>query len=127
MPGVVDLLQNEDGALAFVEDAEGRLDLALVDGAEQVTQDIRSRLRMWRGEWWLDLDAGYPYDTVIATKPANATLAAQYVRDIVAATPGVTRMDSSAFSSSFAARRLTVVARAVTPWGTVGVPVISLP
>ena len=45
----------------------------------------------------------------------------------VAATPGVTRMDSSAFSSSFAARRLTVVARAVTPWGTVGVPVISLP
>ena len=37
------------------------IDLMLVDGAEQVRQQLLIKLKLWRGEWFLDTEFGTPY------------------------------------------------------------------
>ncbi len=43
-------------------------DVMLLDGAEQVAQQLKIKLKLWRGEWFLDDDFGTPYLTDILGK-----------------------------------------------------------
>lgn len=62
-----DLLLGPDNDLVITTD----LDWAR--GITAIAQECRIRLMMFRGEWFLDLDAGIPYyDEILGQKPAAA-------------------------------------------------------
>ena len=67
-------------------------DLALTQPKEQSIQEIKIRLQLWRGEWFLDITAGLPYLTEILQKRVNIdTVAALFKNEILAA-DGVTEI-----------------------------------
>jgi len=41
-------------------------------GADAVTQAVTTRLALWRGTWWRDLDSGVPYIQSILGQSAGA-------------------------------------------------------
>lgn len=85
----------------------------LVDSPELVAQLIRTRLRLWQGEWFADTSEGTPYLTdVLGERYLKNPDAA--IRQRILGTPGVTEL--VAYSSSFdgSSRKFTVNAQVQT-------------
>lgn len=60
-----DLALGDDGDLDVVDD-----DLALALGNDSIQSDVSADLSLWKGEWFLDLDEGFPYlDEVFVKNP----------------------------------------------------------
>ncbi len=58
--------------------------LVIIDGADEVTQRVRARLRMFRGEWFLDTERGTPYfQTIFAKGTSSDAIAAAIKREIL--------------------------------------------
>lgn len=84
--------------------------VAVVEGKDAIAQEIQTRLRWWRGEWFLDTSAGVPYLESILTKGvAEATVRAILLREILAV-PGVLRVPSLVVAIDRATRYATVAA-----------------
>ena len=83
-----DLLQDSiTGDFVFTDGA-----LTIVDGAEQVAQDIARRLKTFQGSWFLDLTIGVPYfSEILAKDPERAAAALQ--AEILGA-DGIIRLES---------------------------------
>lgn len=60
-----------------------------IDRAEAVAQAVMTRLRLWRGEWYLDTDEGTPYLQEIFGRGTEST-AVRALRLRVLETEGVT-------------------------------------
>jgi len=59
-------------------------DLALVVGVDEVTQRLRVRLKLFRGEWYLDENAGVPYYVNILThSPKMSLIEAVFRKEIL--------------------------------------------
>ncbi|MFA9439390.1 hypothetical protein ACDA63_07115 [Uliginosibacterium sp. sgz301328] len=88
----------------------------LRDSPETVAQAVRTRLDLWRGEWFVDTSDGTPWQTEVLGKNTAATYEAAIKRRIVG-TEGVTQLVD--FSSSYDGdtRRLTVTATIDTAYG----------
>lgn len=72
-------------------------ELRLATGADYVAQKIGIRLRLVRGEWFLDTRVGLPYyETVFLKNPDVATIEGVFRRTIVT-TPGVLELQSFSF------------------------------
>lgn len=112
-------------------DADGDLDVeafaagTFATGLVGVQQGIASRIRLCRGEWFLDLDLGVPYFES-ADVPASEAIIGQrfsepYVRDVmtqaIASAPGVTRILSLTLDFDSTTRELTVRWRTQTVFG----------
>jgi hypothetical protein len=98
-----DLLIGADGDLVVTNSK-----LQTVDGGPAIAQAIRQRLQFFRGEWFLDLDAGVPYfQEVLGTKLAPAVLQAVF-RTAIAETPGVSSVTRLALTYDGAGRKLAV-------------------
>lgn len=85
-----------DGDLAL--DASGDLDvqgsdLVIVRGTDSITSDLRARLQFFRGEWFLDRDAGLPYFTdILGVKSPNLQAIRAIFEAEIRETPGVTEL-----------------------------------
>lgn len=67
-------------------------DLVLVDGGEAIAQDVRTRLRTFQGEWFLNPDIGMPYfQKILGQKPRYAFLVAIFT-DAISQTPGIIKI-----------------------------------
>jgi hypothetical protein len=78
--------------------------LVLLDGPDQVTQQLRSRLRMIAGEWFLDPTRGVDYRGVVWVKGVSDSLvAAEFKRNILTV-PGVLQL--IAYSQTLTGRQL---------------------
>lgn len=105
-----DLLQNTYGDLEFTNNA-----LTFVEGADEVVQRLRQRLRTFFGEWFLDTSLGIPYfQEILKKKPQQGVVDAILKKEIVN-TPGVIKLleyayvvDSSARTSTLAFKVLSV-------------------
>jgi hypothetical protein len=64
-------------------------DLVLADGLDAIAQDLRSRLRLFQGEWILDTAAGVPYYQDILKKNPNPQIVAGVLQNAILNTPGV--------------------------------------
>lgn len=97
------------------------LDLKLVDKAEQVRQQLMIKLKLWRGEWFLDTEFGTPYLQQILGKQLTLSGALAALRKSILEVEGVRQIISFSYSFSNSTRKLTVEFTADTPYGIVEV------
>lgn len=85
------------------------------DVPEAVAQAVLTRLRLYRGEWFLDITEGTPLDQIIGKYTAGTYDAA--IRQRILGTQGVTAL--AAYSSDFNpdTRKLSVSATITTQYG----------
>lgn len=95
----------------------------LIDSVECVAQNVRTRMKLWVGEWFLDVSEGTPWTTEILsaylynTKP----LLDMAIRTRVLRTPGVVSIPEYQSSVDPTTRRLTVTMRINTTFGEASV------
>lgn len=86
----------------------------LSNSPDTVAQAILTRLKLWRGEWFLDTTEGTPYTEEVLGKSLSPEIS---IKQRILGTPGVTAI--TAFSMSFDGntRLLTVNATVDTLYG----------
>jgi hypothetical protein len=75
----------------------------LVNSPQCVAQSIKTRLKLWQGEWFLDNTAGTPWRQSILGRSANPDA---FIKQAILGTQGVTALVS--YNSSLSGRVLTV-------------------
>ncbi|WP_175984549.1 hypothetical protein [Burkholderia stabilis] len=105
--------QDADGDYVF---GGGDADF-LVNTPETVAQAVLTRLRLLRGEWFLDTTVGMPWATDVLGKYTNGTYDAA-IRQCILGTQGVTEITSYSSSVDPETRALTVSATINTIYGT---------
>jgi hypothetical protein len=109
-------LQTDDGDLALTGNR-----LALVEGQQQIRQALLGRLRVFQGEWFLDVDAGTPWFQRILGKNLNPRGAEAALKAVIAETPGVTRLVQFSFNVDPATRQAQVAFEVGTDFGNVAI------
>ncbi|MDQ7745455.1 hypothetical protein [Hydrogenophaga pseudoflava] len=91
----------------------------IAERSEACAQNVKTRLLLLQGEWFLDLNAGVPWLQKILIKPARVLLANTIIRRRIATTPDVAEIVS--YESNFASesRKLTVSVTVRTVYGDV--------
>jgi hypothetical protein len=115
----IDLLLDADGDLVVTDD------LAFSRGLESVAQGVRIRVQRFRGEWFLDLNAGVPYLENDRVSESEALLGQRYneskartaFRDAILSAPGVRELTELSVTFDARTRRLTVSWRVTTEFG----------
>jgi hypothetical protein len=97
------------------------MDLNLIDGAEQVRQQLLIKLKLWQGEWFLDTEFGTPYLQKILGKQLTLSGAIAALRKSIFEVSGVRGIQSLDYSFSNLTRKLTVNFSADTQYGIVEV------
>lgn len=97
------------------------LDLKLVDNAEQVRQQLLIKLKLWRGEWFLDTEFGTPYIQQILGKQLTLSGALAALRKSILEVEGVRQIVSFSYKFNNQTRFLQVEFTADTPYGIVEV------
>jgi len=84
-------------------------DLVLTsDEDDAIAQHIRQRLRVIKGEWFLDRTLGLPLFDLILEKNPNSNLVATLFKQIILETPGVTKLNTYTQDFDKRARTLTI-------------------
>lgn len=78
-------------------------DLQLVEGRDQIAQNLAIRLRFILGEWFLDITAGVPYYDDFFIKAPNQIRIESVLKEEILDTPGIDQILS--FTSTFNAQR----------------------
>ena len=92
-------------------------DLYLTTEYNAIAQDVRVRLRFFRGEWFLDLDAGVPFYEAILVKSPNLAVIRDIIGEAILEAPGVKSITSLTLDFNRATRELTVAATVNTDLG----------
>lgn len=107
-----------DGDMAFGQGAANYY----LNTPEGVGQCIVTRLRLIKGEWFLDVTQVTDWGKIVGRNVAGSYDAE--IKRVILATPGVTSLVSYS-SSRTADRKLTVIARVLTAYSTTQVVTIS--
>lgn len=110
-PAYRDLLL-ADGDLVLTNDADAR-------GTNPTLQSIMQRLRLFRGEWFLNTSVGVPYYQQILVKNPNRAAIDLAIQSTIISTPGVGRLISYASRFTTANRLIAISFRAATRAGIV--------
>ncbi|QHM71268.1 hypothetical protein [Mixta intestinalis] len=108
--------ENENGDYTF-----GQGDNTwLINSPEAVAQAVKTRLALWRGQWFLDTTAGTPWRQTVLGKPYTD---AYYMalRQRILSTPGVREILSFTVNRNPDTRRITFTARISTLYGETSV------
>jgi hypothetical protein len=96
-------------------------DLSLVAGAERVRQQLLVKLKLWRGEWFLDTDFGTPYLQSILGKQLTLSGAIVALRRSILEVDSVRQILEFGYRFDNSTRQLTVAFSADTPYGIIEV------
>jgi len=94
-------------------------DLATVSGSELVAQRLKVILQLFKGEWFLDADAGIPWYQEILEKGVPVEVVDSILRAAIIATAGVNRLLTYASSIDAATRTVSVAFTVDTVYGPV--------
>ncbi len=103
-------------------------DLQFTRGIPAVVQSCRIALQMFKGEWFLDLDAGIPYfEEILGAKPAiGAEVARQeFLRELLLV-EGVVEVTRLAIAFDPATRALTVRWQVRTEFGETPIDTLTI-
>lgn len=87
------------------------------DQPEAPAQAVLTRLRLWMGEWFIDVTEGTPYQQAILGKHTGTTVEPA-IRKRILETEGVTSIESFSLSTDPDTRKTTVAAIVNTEYGT---------
>jgi len=96
---------------------------AVVDGLEAVRQRVLQRLRLYRGESFIDAEAGVPYLTDLLGERLPSALAGSIIADQIRGVRGVVAVANVDAQLDPATRRLSVSADVSADDGTASVAV----
>lgn len=88
-----------------------------LNAADGVAQAIKTRLLLFRGEWFLDVTDGTPWTTQVLDKYTQDQYDAA-IQDRILGTSGVVQITAYSSSVNTTARTLTVTATVNTIYGT---------
>jgi hypothetical protein len=106
-PLVGDLFVAADGRAALTDDASG----------ETTAQHVRIRLRMFKGEWFLNKALGIDYIGQVFVKNPNMAAIASIFKNTILGTPGVSSIVTYNQTFNPATRSLLVVTTILTTSG----------
>ena len=86
--------------------------------AEAVAQNVRTRLYLILGEWFLNTDDGVPYLEQIFVKPADLALSESILKARIVDTEGVDELTNFQFIFDRNTRKVTVTGTVSTIYGT---------
>ena len=89
-----DIELNDDGDLMI-----RNYDLSILDGVDQITQNLAIRLRFFTNDWYLDTRAGIPYYEDVFVKAPNRIRIESLLKDEIINTVGINEILS--FASEF--------------------------
>lgn len=89
----------------------------LANSPEAVAQAVLTRLRLWKGEWFINTEDGTPYASDVLGKRFQRKNPDSIIKQRILGTPGVTEITS--YSSSFDgdSRQFSVTATISTAYG----------
>ena len=88
------------------------------DGAE-VVQQVRSRLLIYLGEWFLDTTAGVDYFNSIFIKPVNLNLVESIIKTVIIDTDNVEELTVFELAFNKASRKMEIDFEAITTFGEI--------
>lgn len=88
-----------------------------LNGRDDIAQTIKTRLALYKGEYFRNTAEGTPWFQDILGKNSNLNRVEALLRTRIAATPGVIRLTSFSMDYDLATRKLTVTASALTRFG----------
>lgn len=103
----------------FKLDDDGYLDfsggtLHVLTGSAAIVQGVTSRLRFFRGEFFADLERGFPYRQKVFVKNPNLGDIAEEARTIILGSPGITAVEFVEVTLNTTTRVATIEWRATT-------------
>lgn len=111
-----------DFALTSDHDLEtSTLDLRLVTEAEKVKQQVLIKLKLWKGEWFLDADFGTPYLQSILGKQLTLSGALTALRLSILEVDDIQAITEFTYDFDNQTRILSVDFTAQTPYGQIEV------
>jgi hypothetical protein len=110
---MADITLDDDGDIFIDVD-----DLVLTSGIDGIVQHLRQRLRMFLGEWFLDLRRGVAYFQQILLKNPNPSIVDSVLKKEIINTPGILQLTFFDMSLSNN-RELTVSFKALTQEGEI--------
>ena len=112
--------QDSSGDMVF---GNGLLDF-YIDSPEAVGQAVETRLKLWTGEWFIDITEGTEYQTnVLGTGKSES--AGPVIRQRILETDGVVEILSFDLNINAGTRALKVTARIKTIYGQTTIEVIQ--
>lgn len=97
------------------------LGIRLVSGSERVKQNLDIKLKLWRGEWFLDTEFGTPYLESILGKQLTLSGVLAALRKSILEVKDVRKITSFTYEFNNSTRKLTIEFTADTPFGLVEV------
>lgn len=88
-----------------------------ISGIEGVTQLVAIAIQLFRGEWFLNLDAGVPYFQEILARKYDPVLARQRLLEEINTVPGVVEVLSLELEFEAATREMRVRVKLRTAFG----------
>jgi len=86
-------------------------------GIDEVAQTVKTRLRLYYGEYFRDITQGTPWFDVILGKGYPLATKEAVLRNIISQTPNVTALTSFSTDYDINTRQYTVTAGVLTPYG----------
>lgn len=93
--------------------------IAVVTGADEIAQHIKTRLLLFFNEWFLDIEAGTPWFESILSKPADMHEIEPILKKRILQTPGVDELIEFDMNYTAQNRRFSVDFRVTTDLGDV--------
>ena len=98
-------------------------ELQFVTGTDAIAQHVATRMRLFKGEWFLDRNIGVPYFDEVMVKTQDAALIAPIFRRVIEETPGIESVDRLDVELDSTTRTLSIEGEATSADGPVDLSV----
>ena len=88
-----------------------------IEGTPATAQAVTTRLRLFKGEWFLNLNSGVPWYQEVLIKPARLAHINTLIRNVILQTEGVAKLLKFELTFERDIRKLRVAFSATTIWG----------
>lgn len=100
---MVSIKQTPDGDIALEN-----FTLHFLSGVESTVQRLKNKFALWKGDWFLNIDAGIPWIQEILGQRPQEQVVATIFRNVIANDPDIEELLSLNFEFDRSTRNLTI-------------------